>query len=669
MKKEKRTTILRFYSFTKGLRHNFVLALLTMAISVFAGYMTPQIIRVTVDSVINDSPFNLPSFLATQIENMGGRDFLRQNLILCALASLLFAVLAGISTYLSRMNMAKGCEGTVTKIRNTLFSHIQRLPYAWHNKNQTGDIIQRCTQDVDLIHNFINDQMMELVRVVFLIVVSLALMFSMNAKLALIAFIFIPIVVGYSMIFFVIVGDRFRIADEAEGKLTAMVQENLTGVRVVRAFGRERFEKDKFNKQNDLFSDLWVRLGHVMGVNWGIGDLLSGIQVLTIIAAGIVFVVDGAITEGEYLAFVAYNSMLVWPTRSLGRLLSELSKTGISSKRIFEILDAEPEKDAETPVTPPMDRDIVFKHVNFSYGTSGEVLHDIDLKIPAGTTLGILGSTGSGKSTLTYLLDRLYELPYFLMGHSMGSFIAREFAAAYGNSLTAVVFMGTSAGISTAMWKAERAYLNMLKKAKGARAKIPSLEKIATGPYNKKFKPNRTNYDWVTSKEEEVDRFVNDPLCGFPLTVQGYIDLGTLLYAINTDQWYRRVPKDLPILLISGENDPVGDMGKGVRRVFDKLNKTGHDVKLTLYPRIRHALITEMNSAQVYEDLYAFFSSHLPKAKEPVSEKETEAEAKVSTETEKSVENPAAEEEKETEAAAAEKNDDMPEENAELPVI
>ena len=411
VKKEKRTTILRFYSFTKGLRHNFVLALLTMAISVFAGYMTPQIIRVTVDSVINDSPFNLPSFLATQIENMGGRDFLRQNLILCALASLLFAVLAGISTYLSRMNMAKGCEGTVTKIRNTLFSHIQRLPYAWHNKNQTGDIIQRCTQDVDLIHNFINDQMMELVRVVFLIVVSLALMFSMNAKLALIAFIFIPIVVGYSMIFFVIVGDRFRIADEAEGKLTAMVQENLTGVRVVRAFGRERFEKDKFNKQNDLFSDLWVRLGHVMGVNWGIGDLLSGIQVLTIIAAGIVFVVDGAITEGEYLAFVAYNSMLVWPTRSLGRLLSELSKTGISSKRIFEILDAEPEKDAETPVTPPMDRDIVFKHVNFSYGASGEVLHDIDLKIPAGTTLGILGSTGSGKSTLTYLLDRLYELP------------------------------------------------------------------------------------------------------------------------------------------------------------------------------------------------------------------------------------------------------------------
>ena len=397
--------------FTKGLRRHFILALVSIIVAVFANYMTPQVIRVTVDSVINDTPFNLPGFLTSWIEALGGREFLRQNIVLCALASLIFAVLSGVTTYLSRLHMAKGCEGTVTRIRDTLFSHIQRLPYAWHNLNQTGDIIQRCTQDVDLIRNFISDQLLELVRVIVLIAVSLALMFSMNVPLALIALIFIPIVVGYSLIFFVIVCNRFRVADEAEGVLTAIVQENLTGVRVVRAFGRERFEKDKFNRQNDLFSDMWVRLGRVMGLNWGLGDLLSGLQVITILAAGIFFVVDGAITEGEYLAFIAYNSMLVWPTRSLGRLLSELSKTGISSKRLFEILDAEPERDAENPVEPPMDRDIAFKNVNFSYGTTGEVLHDISFTVPAGTTLGILGSTGSGKSTLTYLLDRLYELP------------------------------------------------------------------------------------------------------------------------------------------------------------------------------------------------------------------------------------------------------------------
>lgn len=211
------------------------------------------------------------------------------------------------------------------------------------------------------------------------------------------------------------------------------------------------------------------------------------------------------------------------------------------------------------------------------------------------------------------LREKYPDLPYFLMGHSMGSFVAREFAAAYGASLTAAVFMGTSAGIPEGVWRAERAYLEMLKKSKGPRAKLPYLAQIVTGPYNRKFKPNRTDFDWVTSKEEEVDRFVNDPLCGFPLTVQGYIDLGALLHAVNTDEWYRRLPKKLPVYLISGENDPVGGMGKGVRKIEKKLRETGHDVTMTLYPHVRHALVTEVNADRVFEDIYAFLAAHLPK--------------------------------------------------------
>ena len=277
VKKQKKTNILRFAPFTKGLRHHFVIALIGTVVSVFANYMTPQVIRVTVDSIINDEPFSLPAFLVNWLESLGGREFLRQNIILCALASVLFALFSYSIMYVSRVNMAKGCEGTAKKIRDKLFSHIQRLPYAWHNLNQTGDIIQRYTQDVELIRNFISGQMMELLRVFFLIVTPLALMFSMNARLALVALAFIPVVLAYSMTFFRIVGKKFQAADEAEGYLTAIVQENLTGVRVVRAFGRERFEKDKFNKQNDLFSDMWVKLGYVMGTNWGLGDLLSGI--------------------------------------------------------------------------------------------------------------------------------------------------------------------------------------------------------------------------------------------------------------------------------------------------------------------------------------------------------------------------------------------------------
>ncbi len=407
----KSSSILRFFPFTKGFRGRFLLAVLMVVVTVVANYMTPQIIRVTVDSVINDTPFNLPGFLVDWIQSIGGRDTLRQHIVLCALASLFFAALAGLSHYCSRMNLAKACEGTVARVRDTLFDHIQHLPYAWHNSHQTGDIIQRCTQDVDLIRNFVSDQLMECIRTALLIVVSLVLMFAMNVELSLIVSVFVPVVMVSSLIFYVITGKKFRRADETEGELTALVQENLTGVRVVRAFGRERYEIDRFNKKNQEFTDLWVRLGKVMGINWGLGDFFAGFQVLVIIVAGIFFVERGALTEGEFLAFTAYNSMLVWPARNLGRLLAELSKTSISATRLFDILDAQEEKNCENPQRPPMDGDIVFDHVNFGYNQDTGVLHDVSFRIQAGTTFGILGATGSGKSTLMALLDRLYELP------------------------------------------------------------------------------------------------------------------------------------------------------------------------------------------------------------------------------------------------------------------
>lgn len=332
--------------------------------------------------------------------------------ILVRCGILLLLAMIGLACSLTAQYFsAKAAVGYSTALRHALFEHIQTLSFTEMDTLGTSTLITRMTSDVNQVQSGLNLFLRLFLRSPFVVIGAMVMAFTVNSRAALIFVVTIPLL--SVVVFGIMAATRplYKTVQNRLDRVLGLTRENLTGVRVVRAFGRERFEKDKFNKQNDLFSDLWVRLGHVMGVNWGIGDLLSGIQVLTIIAAGIVFVVDGAITEGEYLAFVAYNSMLVWPTRSLGRLLSELSKTGISSKRIFEILDAEPEKDAEPPVTPPMDRDIVFKHVNFSYGTSGEVLHDIDLKIPAGTTLGILGSTGSGKSTLTYLLDRLYELP------------------------------------------------------------------------------------------------------------------------------------------------------------------------------------------------------------------------------------------------------------------
>lgn len=410
--KQKKSSILRFFPFTKGFRLYFVLAILMVVISVVANYMTPQVIRVTVDSVINDNPFNLPGFLVDFINAIGGREMLRSHIVICAAASLLFAVISGLSNFAYRTSLARACEGTVARIRNRLFDHIQRLPYAWHNSHQTGDIIQRCTNDLDLIRNFVNDQLMGCIRVLLLMAVSLALMFSMNVQLSLVVLCFIPLSIGSSLVFFVIQGKKFQKADETEGELTAMIQENLTGVRVVRAFGRERFEIDRFTKKNREYTDYWAHLGNIMGVNWGLGDFLAGLQVLVVLVAGVFFVENGSLTEGEYLAFTAYNSMLVWPTRSLGRLLGELSKTSISSTRLFDILDAEEEQDCPDPVEPDVRGDIVFDHVSFHYPDSASgVLEDVSFTIKAGSTFGILGATGSGKSTLMYLLDRLYDLP------------------------------------------------------------------------------------------------------------------------------------------------------------------------------------------------------------------------------------------------------------------
>jgi ATP-binding cassette subfamily B protein len=399
------------YSFIKGFRLLFVMAIFFTMLSIIFNYLMPQIIRLVVDSVIGNSEPNLPDFLLRYINNHGGREMLKSKLIPCSLLALALSVLSGIFTYLYRLCIAKASEGTIRKLRNYLFGHIQKLPYSWHVKNQTGDIIQRCTSDVEVVRNFLLLQFIEMVRTVFLIAFALVLMFTMNFELSMIALVFIPIVVAYSAIFYKKIADRFKYADEAEGALSAMVQENFTGVRVVRAFGRQAHEIETFDTKNNYFANYWIKLGYLLSKYWGIGDFVSGLQVMLIILLGTVKAANGVITLGEFLVFVFYNSMLVFPVRNFGRILSEMSKTSVSLSRINEIILAEEEHDCEDAITPDMTGDIEFKNINFDYDGMKPVLKGLSFKIKSGTTFGILGGTGSGKTTIMYLLDRLYELP------------------------------------------------------------------------------------------------------------------------------------------------------------------------------------------------------------------------------------------------------------------
>lgn len=411
MKKEKSKKLKLIWRFLNGCKLFFLLSIVSTAVTSLADMVIPQIIRAAVDNAIGGNPPTFSEPIMKIVNKLGGFEYLGKNLWIMAIAILICAFVKVMSQYSFRVFNKKASETLVKNMRDKLFAHIERLPFSWHMKNKTGDIIQRCTSDIDTMKSFVSDQMTSIFRIVIMLTMSMVFMFSMNVKLTLIAMIPLPIILIYSMLFHRKIGAGFEKCDENEGKLSAIVQENLTGVRVVRAFGREKYEKDKFEEHNNYYTNLWVHLAKVMSRFWSTSDILSGIQIMMLVVLGAVFCINGDLSSGEYIAFISYNSMLIWPIRQLGRMISEMSKAGVSIDRIMYISESEEEKDKENAVNADMTGDIAFEHVNFAYEGFPELLHDINFKMKAGTTLGILGGTGSGKSTMMLLLDKLYTLP------------------------------------------------------------------------------------------------------------------------------------------------------------------------------------------------------------------------------------------------------------------
>ncbi len=366
--------------FLQGSKVYFAAAVAASLISTILNALTPQIFRFSIDEVLSGN----------------GGTYLSGHLWILAMMIVAVAVASGIFTYISRTNTAKAGENFAKNLRDALFIHVQKLPMKWHDRNQTGDIIQRCTSDVEVIRGFVVTQLLEVFRTAFLVIISFVMMFSMNVKLSCIVLLFVPVVIVYSTVFYRLIAKRFTTADEAEGELSTVVQENATGVRVVRAFGREQFEMERFDKKNNAFARLWIRLGTLSGLYWGIGDLITGLQVVAVIIFGVMEAVNGFISVGEFIAFAAYNSTLVWPIRGLGRILSDMSKAGVSFERVDYIIRSQEEaygKRAEIygkgnvgfgeeNETSPKTYDISFQHVSFGYEDGKDVLKDISFTIP-----------------------------------------------------------------------------------------------------------------------------------------------------------------------------------------------------------------------------------------------------------------------------------------------
>lgn len=407
---QKRQKLTLLWQFLEGSKRFFLISILSAGVTALADMIQPQIIRAAVDCAIGGKEGDFPAFVMALVDRIGGFSYLGQNLWILALAVIIVAAFQVISQYSFRVNNTKASETLVKTMRDSLFSHIERLPFSWHMKNRTGDIIQRCTSDIETTKNFLSEQLTSIFRILILLVLSMSFMLSMHPLLTVIALIPMPVIIAYSFHFHKTIHDGFMECDENEGKLSAMAQENLTGVRVVRAFGRERAEIDKFQKQNDHYTSLWIKMAKIMSRFWSVSDILSGIQVMLVVVFGALFCVRGSLTAGEYIAFISYNSMLVWPIRQLGRMISEMSKAGVSIDRVFYIMNSPVEQDDPEATDAPMDGDICFEHVNFGYENAPQMLHDISFTMKAGTTLGILGGTGSGKSTLMLLLDKLYLL-------------------------------------------------------------------------------------------------------------------------------------------------------------------------------------------------------------------------------------------------------------------
>ena len=388
---------------------HFLWALIATIMMVIIGFLTPLLLSEIVDSILGSEPFTMPDFLMNPINALGGRDFLRQNLWIPALALILMNVVNGVFTFIKGRSSAIASENIARKLRNDLYRHLQHLPFAYHVKAQAGELIQRCTSDVDTIRRFLAVQVMEVVNTVLMVVIAMSILLPRSVPITLYSLILVPPLFCFATWFFKMVHKSFEVADEADGVLNAVLQESLSGVRVVRAFGQQEREVEKFDRVNNDLRKKNLRLNELLAIYWGGGDAISMTQTLLTLVVCIIYACNGWITVGTLIVFPSTLGMLLFPIRQLGRTLSDAGKAMVSMKRVQAILHEEAEPDEPNALKPDLHGDIVFDHVSFAYPDDNvPVLRDVSFTIPAGKTAAGPGGTGSGKSTMMYLLQRLY---------------------------------------------------------------------------------------------------------------------------------------------------------------------------------------------------------------------------------------------------------------------
>ncbi len=319
-----------------------------------------------------------------------------------------FNLLHGFFTYLRGRWAAQASEGIVRRMRHRLYEHMERLPCAYHDQADTGDLVQRCSSDVETVRVFLAAQVVEIARVILFLLVAMPMMFWHDVRMSLLTLALVPVIVLFAVLFFRRVRSMFKHVDESEGRLTTVIQENLTGVRVVRAFARQDYEIEKFDVRNGEFRDLEFRLFMAMSNFWVLADFLVFAQMGIVLIGGGYFVLQGELSLGTWVLFWWLLRTIIWPIRHIGRVLVDAGKATISIGRIREILNVETESEEDVPPEPVRGA-IEVAGLCFSYRGNQRALDDLSLTIKSGETVALLGPPGAGKSTLVNLLARLYD--------------------------------------------------------------------------------------------------------------------------------------------------------------------------------------------------------------------------------------------------------------------